>query len=75
MEKTHTCVKRDAILKARIVSLEHVLEMYRVRRKSGLDGVEEGDELQLFDIDVDEEPWTMESRTWRRLCSKIFLET
>lgn len=63
MEGANTCVERDVILKRRIESSKNVLEKYRVSKDSDFDGVEDDDALDLFNVDVGEELYIMESQS------------
>lgn len=54
---------------------EDVPKRYKVSREGGLDGVEDGNGVDFFDIDVGDEPQTAAFRARPVLCSKIFLIT
>lgn len=54
-DEANKCVDRDAILKGRIDSLKNVPEIYKVSKDSGLDQVEDSEELDLLDVDVGDE--------------------
>lgn len=65
MEEANECIKRDAALKTNRVLGERAyiliymcvsLCVYRVSEESGVDGVKDGDKLDLFDIDVRYKP-------------------
>lgn len=56
MEEANEHVKRGTVLKGRSESLEDVPEMYTMSKKIGLDGVEDSDEQELFDVRGDDEP-------------------
>lgn len=70
MTEAERYVKRDAVLGGRLERFENVPERYKVTKKSGLDGVENGGELGLFEIGAGDEKWTRAYRTrqmdWKR---------
>lgn len=49
--------------------------MNKVSKESGLDGVEDSNNLESFGVDAHDESWTREFLTWRVLCPKLFLGT
>lgn len=54
MEEANKGVERDAALQGQIEPSEDVPEKYKVSKVGGLDEVDDGDELYLFDVDVGE---------------------
>lgn len=56
VKEANKCLKRDVILQGQIESSKNVPRVYKKKSKDrGLDGVEDGGELELFGVDVGEE--------------------